>query len=329
MKEITKRKKLLVICGPTATGKTSLGIKIAKNLGGEIVSADSRQVYIGMDIGTGKDLPKNSSFKNNNTKLGGYYLVEGVRVWGYDFVRPTQEFSVAQYSKIAGKILEDIWGRGKLPILVGGTGLYIKAIVDGIETTGVPKSSKLRLLLSDLSPKELYERLAQISPIKAASMNSSDRANPRRLVRAIEVADWETRKRRKAALKKKRLADEVLMVGLQLPMESLCKKIETRVKNRLKMGFEEEVKSLIAKRGFKNSQAMTSLGYQEWQNYLNGKISKKEAISLWTRGECKYAKRQMTWFKKDKRIQWFDPTKSDNIKQIEKTAERWYSSLDA
>ncbi|TSC54145.1 MAG: tRNA isopentenyltransferase MiaA, partial [Microgenomates group bacterium LiPW_16] len=120
-----------------------LGIRLAKKLNGEIVSADSRQVYIGMDIGTGKDLPVNSKLKTQNSKLG-YYLIDGIPVWMVDVITPAQEFSVAQYVDLARKAIEDIWNRKKLPIMVGGTGFYIKAIVDGIETMGVPPDWELR-----------------------------------------------------------------------------------------------------------------------------------------------------------------------------------------
>src|SRR4030066_2229730 len=137
-------KKFLVICGPTAMGKTSLALRLAKLFNGELISADSRQVYKGMDIGTGKDLPVTVKCQMSNVKCFGkricYYKINGVRVWGYDLVEPTEEFSVAQYVGIAQEILENIYSRGKLPILVGGSGFYIKAVVDGIPTVVVPKS---------------------------------------------------------------------------------------------------------------------------------------------------------------------------------------------
>ena len=181
-------RKLLVICGPTACGKTSLALGLAKKFGGEVVSADSRQVYKGMDIGTGKDLPKNSKFEIRNSKLGGSYIVAGVPIWGYDIADSKKGFNVAQYTKITRTIIENIFVRGKLPILVGGTGLYIKGAVDGIATAEVRPNVKLRKSLFEKSPEELFEILAQVDAIKAGSLNSSDRRNPRRLIRAIEVA---------------------------------------------------------------------------------------------------------------------------------------------
>ena len=138
--------QLLLICGPTATGKTHLALDLAKKFNGELISADSRQVYKGLDIGTGKDLPVNSKFQMENDKLG-FYSINGVKVWGYDLVEPKREFSVAQYIKIANDIIKNIWERGKLPILIGGTGFYIQGIVDGIPRAQIPINNKLRNLL--------------------------------------------------------------------------------------------------------------------------------------------------------------------------------------
>ena len=163
---LSLRQKLLVICGQTGTGKTSLAIFLAKKFNGELISADSRQVYKGLDIGTGKDLDE---VKKSN-----------VRVWGYDLVDPKKNFSVGNYIKFAQKTISDIQKRGKLPILVGGTGLFIKGVIDGIPTAFVPRNMKLRKNLEDKSPNELFEMLAHMDPIRAGAMNVSDRLNPRR-----------------------------------------------------------------------------------------------------------------------------------------------------
>ena len=179
-------KKVLIIVGPTGSGKTKLALKIAKDLDGEIVSCDSRQVYRGLDIGTGKDIPKGLS--PDNTKQGAKYMINGVNVWGYDLVEPKDNFSVSDYVSSVIPIIDDIGSRGRLPIVVGGTGLYVKGLVDGIETSNISVNEKLRENLESREVGELYDHLAKINPLKAASMNSSDKQNPRRLIRAIEIA---------------------------------------------------------------------------------------------------------------------------------------------
>jgi tRNA dimethylallyltransferase len=187
------KKKLLVICGPTAVGKTSLALSLAKKFNGELVSADSRQVYKKLDIGTGKDLPINIKYQISNIKWNGhavyFYEIGETRLWGYDLIYPTEEFSVGQYIEIVRRIIEDIWERNKLPILVGGTGFYIKGVVDGIATASIPKNLELRKSLKEESVKSLFEILTRTNSVKAKLLNVSDRNNPRRLIRAIELSE--------------------------------------------------------------------------------------------------------------------------------------------
>src|SRR3989338_7231362 len=159
--------KLFVVWGPTATGKTELALNLAKKFSGVLGSADSRQGYRQMDIGTGKDKHKTGN------------------ILGYDLVSPRDEFSVAAYVKFARRAVRQIWRQKKLPILVGGTGFYIKGVVDGIGTSSVPRNLNLRKSLEKKSAEELFEILSAEDPIKAASMNQSDSKNPRRLIRAI------------------------------------------------------------------------------------------------------------------------------------------------
>lgn len=322
--------KLLVICGPTSTGKTSLALKIAKELGGEIVSADSRQVYRGMDIGTGKDLPNNLKLKmvtlrDKNLKLGGVYEVDGVPIWGYDLVDPKKEFSVAQYLKIAHYAIDDISGRGKLPILVGGTGLYIKAVIEGIQTADVPRNTKLRKNLESKSVEELYENLSQLDSLKAASLNASDRKNPRRLIRAIEVAQYQLTK--KAIPSVHHTIGEgfdVLFVGLTAPQSFLEERIEKRVKDRLDRGIKREVETLL-RGGVKwEDQAMLAMGYGLWRDHFEGEVTEEEVVSEWVRDEKRYAKKQMVWFKKDERVRWFDITEAEYTEKVESLTKKWY-----
>lgn len=316
-------KKLLVICGPTAVGKTKLAIHLSKLFEGEIISADSRQIYRGMDIGTGKDLPVNSNVKTQNSKLKyGYYEIDGVRIWGYDLILAKDNFSVAQYVEIAREIIKDIWSRNKLPILVGGTGLYIKGVIDGIETVSIPPNLILRKSLEGKGVDELYEILASSDPLKAASMNISDRKNPRRLVRGIEIASDRVNVRPKG-----RKYNDVLFIGLTAPKEFLFKRIEDRVYERLKSGFEDETKELLKDGISWNSQAMQSLGYRQFRNYFEGDEGRESAIKNWIKEEKKYAKRQITWFKRDKRIIWYDIKTSGWERNVERLVKKWYKMI--
>ncbi len=310
--------KILVVCGPTATGKTSLAISLAQKFKGELVSADSKQVYQGLDIGTGKDIPP-------DFRKRGYYKYKGIKIWGYDLIGPKDEFSVSQFVSFARAKIGQIHKKGKLPILVGGTGLYIRAIVDGISTVEIPKKEALRKNLAEKAKDELFEMLAQLDPIKAGSLNASDRENPRRLIRAIEIATWKLEFGRQNHKKAKTYKD-VLFIGLKAPKELLFEKIEERVRARLRAGLIKEISSLLLKGVDWNDQSMSSLGYRQFRGYFEGSQKKEEAIADWKKEERNYAKRQITWFKKDLRINWFDTTSPGWQKKVEKLVNKWYSS---
>ncbi|MCX6704571.1 MAG: tRNA (adenosine(37)-N6)-dimethylallyltransferase MiaA [Candidatus Woesebacteria bacterium] len=319
--------KLLVICGPTSTGKTTLAIELAKKFNGELISADSRQVYKGMDIGTGKDLPKDTKIKLPWFQKYGYYEINGVKVWGYDLADPRHEFNVGQYIKFAERIITDILKRGKSPILVGGTGLYMKGVIDGIPTASIPKNNLLRKTLERSTPEELFEKLAQMDSLKAGQMNASDKRNPRRLIRAIEVAMWKInniKKEKEMEAKKKDL--EVLMIGLTAPEKFISRRVEKRVAQRVKAGIKKEVQILLKKHVTWKMPSMSSMGYREWKDYFDNKKTEAEVVKVWEGEEKKYVKRQMGWFKKDKRIHWFDITASGYPENVEKSVEKWYST---
>lgn len=305
-------KKILVICGPTATGKTALGIKMAKKFNGEIISADSRQVYKYMDIGTGKEW-------NNE-----------VKIWGYDLVDPRKKYSVSEYFKEIKIIITDIWSRNKLPILVGGTGLYIKSLIDGIPTVDIPRNDNLRNNLEKMTTDELFEKLATLDGTKAASLNLSDRKNSRRLIRAIEVAVWniENETQKQVVESRKSVLDsnvDVLQVGITSDLNTISKNIKKRVDKRMNDGFIDEVE-LLLKMGISwKFQSMNSLGYRESEAFFKEGLTYEEFIEQWERDELKYAKRQMTWFKKDKRIKWFDASDIDLVSKVENSVQKWYS----
>ncbi len=277
-------KKLIVILGPTASGKTALAIKLAKQFDGEIVSADSRQIYKELNIGTAKPTKK-------EREAIPHHLV--------DVISPTQEFNVVIYKKLAIQAIKDIQKRGKVPFLVGGTGLYIQAVVDNIEFPRVPAQWNLRKELEKKSTKELFEIYKKLDPRGAKFIA---RENKRRLIRAIEVCKvtgkpfFEQRKRGKVLF-------DILQIGIKVNKEELRARISKRVEEMFKSGLEEEVKRLVEKYGFEIPLLQT-IGYQEWQEYFAGKITKKELKEKIKLHTLQFAKRQITWFKKDKRIKW-------------------------
>ena len=214
--------KLLVICGPTATGKTRVAFDLAKKFNGELISADSRMVYKYMDIGTGKDLPVNLKSQNLN-----------VKIHGYDLVRSDEEFSVSQYALFANKAITEIFNRKKLPILVGGSGFYIKAVIDGIETADIKPNKRLTEDLQSKTADELFKMLEDIDRFRAEKMNESDKRNPRRLIRAIEISKacpfGIAKSNLKFKIRNLKSNYIVLMIGLTCDLEELKKRIGKRV----------------------------------------------------------------------------------------------------
>jgi tRNA dimethylallyltransferase len=316
---------LLVICGPTATGKTALGIALAKKFNGEVISADSRQVYKGMDIGTGKDIPVNSKFQSANSKLG-YYKIDGIKIYGYDLVSPKEEFSVSDYLKFAKDAIAYILNRNKLPILVGGTGFYIKAVTDGVPTASVPKNNDLREKLSSKSAYELFESLSLIDSFKAGSLNTSDKKNPRRLIRAIEVAQYLLD--HKLPIPKIINNDlvDALFIGLSSSKLALEERINKRVDQRVTDGFQDEISDLLKAGVSWSDQSMLSLGYRQWRDFLEGGVEKDVVIAEWKKEERKYSKRQMVWWKNDPRVCWFNIDEPDYQENVENMVKKWYIS---
>jgi tRNA dimethylallyltransferase len=276
-------KKLIVILGPTASGKTEVAIKLAKKFNGEIVNADSRQVYKGMDIGTAKPTKKE---------------MKGIPHYLLDVASPRRKFTVAQYRKLALKVIEKIQKKGKIPCLVGGTWFYIRAIVDGLIIPEVPPDWKLRKKLEKKSPKELYKILKKLDPKRAKTI---EKENKRRLIRAIEICK---KIGKVPPLKFNPLPYPVLMIGIKKSKKELEKRIKKRFFEWLKRGLILEVLKL--KKMGVSFERVEEFGmhYREIAKYLQGKNSEREMIENSIKEIKNYARKQMNWFKKDKRIFW-------------------------
>ncbi len=278
-----KHNKLLVIVGPNASGKSDLAVKLAKKFNGEVVSADSRQVYKGMDVGTGKITKEK---------------MQGIPHHLLDVASPKRRFSVAQFQKKAIETIKKIQKKGKLPILCGGTGFYIQSVVDGIVIPKVKPDWALRKKLEKKSCEQLYQQLKKLDPQRAKTI---DKKNKRRLIRAIEIV-LKTKKRI-PPLKKKVMFD-ALIIGIKRDKEELKKRIRKRLLKRLKEGMIEEVKSLHESGVSWKRLEELGLEYRYIAFYLQGKLNYKEMATQLQKAIENYAKRQMTWFKKDKRILW-------------------------
>lgn len=301
MKNIIRYNKLLVILGPTATGKTKLAVRLAKKYNGEIVSADSRQVYKGMDVGTGKDLGEYRGVK--------YHLI--------DVVSPKTEFNLAKYVKMARKAINDIQKRGKLPILVGGSGLYLQAIVDGYVMSDAKPDKKLRAKLSGKSVGELQKMLKELDTDFTGEVQ-----NKRHLVRYIEMVKKQ-KKPLSALLQKKGSEYDCLVLGVKMPRVEINKRIDKRLIYRIEHeGMIKEVEQLH--KGGASWKRLESFGleYKFVSQYLRGKLSKLEMVEKLKTAIHQFAKRQLTWFRRwekgGRKIKWVR-----NYGQAGKLTEQW------
>ena len=306
-------KKLLVILGPTGTGKTDLALEIAKKFDGELVSADSRQIYIEMDIGTGK-LPSGEKIEKHRD----YWLVKGIPIHLYDVITPDKTFSVAEYQQLAYKAINGIHTRKRLPILVGGTGLYVRAVVEGLKIPKAPPDERLRRGLENKPLSTLVAELEKVDPTTAAKV---DKANPRRIIRALEV--YHQTGQPLSKLKGEYKVDyDSLKIGLSSNRDYLYARADSRVDEWLKIGFIQEVEDLI-KKGYKDSQALTSLGYRQTAMFLQGQISLEEAVRRIKFEHHAYIRRQITWFRKESGVFWFDIAEGDYKNCVHKQVWAW------
>ncbi len=302
------KKQVIVICGPTASGKTSLGIKLAKKIDGEIVSCDSMQIYKDMTIGTAKPTYE-------ERKEAVHHLV--------DFVLPNERYSVAEYKKDAENIIEQIINKGKKPIIVGGTGLYLNSLVYGIDYPNIETDLRYREELEKRVKEEglekLYDEAKKIDEEAIKKISPNDK---KRILRILEI--YHTTGKNKTELeeisRKNGPKYDYKVYVLNMDRSILYDRINKRVDKMIKDGLIEEVKSLLEK--YKEfPTAMQGLGYKEVVEYLENKLSKEEMIEKIKQETRRYAKRQITWFKSYKDAIWLDASKENNVDIILKNIQ--------
>jgi len=293
--------RTIIILGPTAVGKSKLAIELAQKINGEIISADSMQVYRGMDIGTAKPTADEQ---------------EGIPHHLINVKNPDEEWTVFAFVEQTNKLIAEISKRCKTPIVIGGTGLYLWSLLEGYAFPIAPSDKKIREKLEKTPLPTLYSLLSTVDPKAAQKINSNDK---KRIVRALEV--YELTGKRMSELQELRAqntehpstslgagrAQEYILIGLTLPREQLYERINNRVEQMIKKGLIDEVKELLNKGYSKDLPSFQALGYKEVAEYLGGKWSKEEMIKELKKRTRHFARRQMTWFKRFKNVKWFDP----------------------
>ena len=292
-----KKHPVLAVVGPTATGKTALGVALAEQFGGEIISADSMQIYKGLDIGTAKVTPEET---------------HGIPHHAVDLLEPDQTFSVADFTALAGEYIQDITGRGHLPLLVGGTGLYVQSLLYGVRFTAEKTPDGLREQLTAeleaIGPEAMYAKLQAVDPEAAAAIHPNNKV---RVLRALEVclqtgrpfSAYRTGVRRKRDF-------GIVKLGVDLPREVLYERIDRRVDLMMEAGLEAEARALYP---FRRLNALQTVGYKELFAYFDGTCTREVAVALIKRNTRRYAKRQLTWFRRDGEIRWFAPDRTEEM----------------
>lgn len=293
-----EKPKIVVICGPTASGKTALGIQVAQQANGEIISSDSMQIYKDMDIGTAKPTPEERA-------QAVHHLV--------DFVSPDQRYSVADFKKDATEKIEDILSRGKLPIIVGGTGLYVNSLIHNIEYKEEITDIEYRNELEKVDLETLYKQAQEIDPEAAAKVSQNDR---KRITRILEIyhTTGKTKTQMEAESRQEVNYDYKIFV-LTPERDKLYERINLRVDLMMQAGLVDEVKQLLQKYN-EFPTAMQGLGYKEVKEYLDGDITEEEMVEKIKQESRHYAKRQLTWFRQYKDATWLDTFDENNVKII-------------
>jgi len=322
--------KALFILGPTGVGKTALSLELASKFQGNILSIDSVQVYKELDIISGKDIPPQSLFSDisnqfsdlNSSDTIGFYNFNSIPVFLLDIVQPTFNFSVSNFLDCALPVTDFVVSKNKLPIFVGGTGLYSKALLKGIDTESILPDLELREKLDKLSPESLAALLQEMNLNRFEQMTSSDKRNKRRLIRNIEIIN--SPKNEEVGRKLENY--DIFQVALFCDREELRRRIEERVFARIKQGAVAEAENIF--KNYKNlsPQVKNANGYKQLFEYFLGQVTYEAAIEKWKISEYRHAKNQMTWFRKDEKIHWFDILK-DNFKiKLEKEVSDWYNT---
>ncbi|MFC4354504.1 tRNA (adenosine(37)-N6)-dimethylallyltransferase MiaA [Chryseomicrobium palamuruense] len=297
-----KKQKVLVLAGPTASGKTALSIELAKRFNGEIINGDAFQVYKGLDIGTAKVTTEE---------------MEGIPHHLLSLREPSEAFSVAEYQKLVRMTIEDITSRGHVPILVGGTGLYIQAVLYDFQFVEQAVDTELRQQLEQLTSEELWGQLSEQDPEAAQEIHPN---NKQRVVRALErvIASGVNKQEAEQNRGKDTLYSFVIF-GLERDRQELYQRINTRVYLMIANGLVEEVKELL-KRTPKDAQAFQAIGYKEVISHLEGRLTHEEMIAEIQQNSRRYAKRQFTYFRNKLPVEWVHP-EEDYVKIVERCNE--------
>ena len=305
--------QVLAIVGPTASGKTTLSILLAEKLHSEIISADSRQIYKFLNIGTAKPTPEDLR------RIPHHFI---------DVLDPDQEYNAAEYGKQARSKIEELLKRGIQPIIVGGSGLYIRAIIDGF-FQGPGKDSEIRESLEQESQKYgaemLFEKLKRIDPVSAAKMDAS---KVRRVIRALEV--YYTTGKQISDLhssQETRAPFEVLQYALEWERKTLYERINHRIDEMIENGLVEEVRELKTRGYLSGMNALNTVGYKETFDFIEGKLTKEEMVRLIKQNSRHFAKRQLTWFRADKRIRWISVNERTNWNEITEMIQKEFQTV--
>lgn len=301
----TEKPPVLILVGPTAVGKTAFSIACAKKYNGEILSADSMQIYRGMDIGTAKVTPEE---------------MDGIPHYGLDLIDPDEPYTVADFQAYADRVIRDIHARGKLPIVVGGTMLYVKSLTNHLDFTEASADLEFRARLQTVADEQggefLHKQLQAIDSTTAERLHPND---VKRIIRALEV--YETTGKPMSEAYSEQPPDSKynsLVVGLNLAdRDVLYERINRRVDLMMKQGLVEEVQALLAKGYTRELQSMQGIGYKEIVDYLEGRVTLEEAVDAVKQGSRRYAKRQLSWWRRETSIHWFDSQETTFLTRFE------------